>query len=128
MSKYLKLPLEQIMKHANNINFFCFTFRDIMSDWCNNYMRDYPNYIFVKLQLVFCKWYIKVHNDEQVYLQLKNMKHEKNERMEVYYERLLKFTNNLQHKTTNNFLTTIFIFGLQPYLHVTTTCMKKETL
>jgi hypothetical protein len=85
---------------AKNINLFSFTFRDIMSNWCNNYMRDYPNCIFVKLQLVFCKWYIKVHNDEQVYLQLKNMKHEKNERMEVYYERLLKFANNLQHKTT----------------------------
>jgi hypothetical protein len=31
----------------------------------------------------------------------------KNERVEVYYERLLKLANNLQYKTTNNFLTTI---------------------
>jgi hypothetical protein len=46
-------------------------------------------------------------NDEQVYLQLKNMKHEKNEKVEVYYERLLKLANNLQHETTNNFLITI---------------------
>jgi hypothetical protein len=44
------------------------------------------------------------------------MKQEKNERVEVYYERLLKLTNSLQHKTTNSFpiiclqirITTIF--------------------
>jgi hypothetical protein len=56
------------------------------------------------------------------------MKHEKNERVEVYYERLLKLVNSLQHKPTNNFLTIIFIFGLQPYLRVATTSMKRETL
>jgi hypothetical protein len=63
-----------------------------------------------------------------MYLQLKNMKHEKNERVEVYYERLLKSANILQHKTINSFLTTIFRYKLQPYLCVTTIGMKKETL
>ncbi len=48
--------------------------------------------------------------------------------MEVYYERLLKLANSLQHMTTNNFLTTIFKFGLQPYLCVVITSMKKKTL
>ncbi len=48
--------------------------------------------------------------------------------MEVYYERLLKLVNSLQHKTTYSFLITVFIYGLQPYLHVATTSMKKETL
>ncbi len=61
-------------------------------------------------------------------MQLKNMKQEKNEKVEVYYERLLKLANNLQHKTTNNFLTIIFIFGLQQYLNVATVGMKRETL
>ncbi len=56
------------------------------------------------------------------------MKQKKNERVEVYYERLLKLTNSLQHRTTICFLTIIFKFGLQPYLHVTTTGMKRETL
>jgi hypothetical protein len=56
------------------------------------------------------------------------MKQEKNERVEVYYERLLKLTNSLQHRIINNFLIIIFIFGLQPYLHVTTAGMKRETL
>jgi hypothetical protein len=30
--------------------------------------------------------------------------------------------------TTNSFLTIVFRSGLQPYLHVATTCMKRETL
>jgi hypothetical protein len=56
------------------------------------------------------------------------MKHENNERMEVYYERLLKLANSLQHRIIDSFLTTIFIFGLQPYLCITIVGMKKETL
>ncbi len=48
--------------------------------------------------------------------------------MEVYYERLLKLANSFQHMTTNSFLTIVFRSGLQPYLHVATTCMKRETL
>jgi hypothetical protein len=72
--------------------------------------------------------YRKVQNDEQVYLHLKNMKHEKNERVEVYYERLLKLANSLQHMTIDSLLTTIFRSRLQPYLRVVATCMKRETL
>jgi len=56
------------------------------------------------------------------------MKQVNNERMEVYYERLLKLANSLQHKTTNSFLIIIFRFELQPYLCVVTTSMKRETL
>jgi hypothetical protein len=56
------------------------------------------------------------------------MKQDKNERVEVYYERLLNLVNNLQHRTTNNFLTTIFRFGLQLYLHVTIASMKRKIL
>jgi hypothetical protein len=56
------------------------------------------------------------------------MKQEKNERMEVYYERLLKLANSFQHMTTNSFLITIFKFGLQPYLHVAIAGMKRETM
>jgi hypothetical protein len=56
------------------------------------------------------------------------MKQEKSERVEFYYEKLLKLGNSLQHRTTNNFLTTIFKSGLQPYLHVATIGMKREIL
>ncbi len=40
----------------------------------------------------------------------------------------MKLTNNLQHRTTNSFLTTIFKSGLQPYLHVATIGMKRKIL
>jgi hypothetical protein len=56
------------------------------------------------------------------------MKQEKNKRVEVYYERLLKLANSLQHRTIDNFLTTIFRSRLQPYLHVVIVGMKRETL
>jgi hypothetical protein len=114
------------IEYAKIVNIFSFTFRDITFDLCNNYMGDYPNCIFAKLQLVFYKRYRKVQNDEQVHLQLKNMN--KNEKVEVYYERLLKLANNLQHETTDSFLIIAFIFGLQPYLHVATIDMKRETM
>jgi hypothetical protein len=67
-------------------------------------MGDYPYCTFAKLQLIFCKRYNKVLNDEQVYMQFKNMKEEKNERVEVYCERLLKLANSLKHRTTYSFL------------------------
>jgi len=48
--------------------------------------------------------------------------------MGVYYERLLKLANSLQHRTTDSFLTIVFRSKLQPYLRVATTCMKRKTL
>jgi len=53
---------------AKIVNLFIFTLNDIMFDWHNNYMGDYPDCTFAKLQLAFCKRYKKVHDDEQVYL------------------------------------------------------------
>jgi hypothetical protein len=55
------------------------------------------------------------------------MKQENNERVEVYYERLLKLANSLQHKTTNNFLIAVFKSRLQSYLCVTTSMEKKNS-
>jgi hypothetical protein len=37
------------------VNMFIFTFNNIMSNWHNNYMGDYLDCTFAKLQLVFCK-------------------------------------------------------------------------
>jgi hypothetical protein len=56
------------------------------------------------------------------------MKHEKNERVEVYYDILLKLANYLQHKTINSFLTIVFKFRLQLYLCVAIASMKRKTL
>lgn len=44
--------------------------------------------------------------------------------MEVYCEQLLKLANGLQTPTTNDFLTTMFRFGLHSYLHITIAKMK----
>jgi hypothetical protein len=43
------------IEDAKIVNLFNFTLKDTVSDRCNNYMGDYPNYIFVELQLAFCK-------------------------------------------------------------------------
>jgi hypothetical protein len=56
------------------------------------------------------------------------MQQEKNERVQVYYERLLKLANSLQHKTIDGFLTSVFRSRLQPYLHLATIGMKRLTL
>jgi hypothetical protein len=49
-------------------------------------MSKFPDYIFSKLSHVFCKHHQKTQNDEQIYMELKNMKQEETKRVEVYYE------------------------------------------
>jgi len=48
--------------------------------------------------------------------------------MEIYYDRLLKLIDDLQHMTIDSFRIVVFRFGLQPYLHVATIGMKRETM
>ncbi len=75
MLEFLKLLLKQIgeIEDVKIVNLFSFTLKDIVSDQCNNNM-GYLDYTFAKLQLAFYKWFKTIQNDEQVYLQLKNMK------------------------------------------------------
>ncbi len=70
-------------------------------------------------------WIVK--NDEEVYMQLRNLR-QLGERIEVYYECSLKLVNYLQVKATDVFLTTIFIEELQAYLRLTTIGMVRDTL
>jgi hypothetical protein len=44
-------------KYAKIVNLFSFTLRDIVFDWCNNYMGDYLDCTFAELQLAFCTWF-----------------------------------------------------------------------
>jgi hypothetical protein len=37
------------IEDANIVNLFSFTFKDIMFDWCNNYMGDSPNCTSIEL-------------------------------------------------------------------------------
>jgi hypothetical protein len=41
-------------------------------------------------------------------MELKNMKQEETERVEVYYEQIQKLAHGLQVPTTNSFLTIVF--------------------
>jgi hypothetical protein len=45
------------MVDEDKTNLFNFTLRDSAYDWCNNYMRDLPNYRFGDLQQIFYKCY-----------------------------------------------------------------------
>jgi hypothetical protein len=61
-------------------------------------------------------------------MEIKNMKQEEIEWVEVYYERFQKLAHGLQVPTINNFLTTMFKVGLQSYLRIVTTRMKQSKL
>jgi hypothetical protein len=51
-----------------------------------------------------------------------------NEKVEVYYEWILKLANYLQHKRDNGLLTTFFQVRLIPYLQIAIIRMKQDTL
>ncbi len=61
-------------------------------------------------------------------MELKNIKHEEIERVEVNYGRIQKLAHGLQVPTTIYFLTPMFRAGLQSYLKIATTKMKQSTL
>jgi hypothetical protein len=71
---------------------------------------------------------IKTQNDEQIYMELKNMKEEATKRVEVYYEQNQKLVHGLQVPTTNSFMTTVFKVSLQWYFRIATIGMKQLTL
>ncbi len=61
---------------------------------------------FLELEVAFYERYYIVQNDEQVYMALRVIKQGNDEKVEVYYERILKLANCLQHKVDDNLLTT----------------------
>ncbi len=56
------------MVEANIINMFGFIFIDSIYEWGENFVQDYPNCTFEKLKQAFCKWFITMKNDEEVYM------------------------------------------------------------
>ncbi len=68
-------------------------------------MLKFPNCIFSDLTQAFCNHHQKTQNDEQIYMELKNMKQKDIKRVEVYYERIHKLAHGLQVPTTYDFLT-----------------------
>jgi hypothetical protein len=51
--------------------------------------------IFLELTQAFCKCHRKIQNDEQIYMELKNMKQEEIKRVEIYYEQIQKLAHGL---------------------------------
>jgi len=68
--------------------------------------------MFLKLTHTFCKRHQKTQNDEQIYMEFKNMKQEETKKVEVYYEWIQKLAHGLQIPTINNFLAIVFRAGL----------------
>jgi hypothetical protein len=66
-------------------------------EWGENFMQAHPIGKFKELQVVFCKHYQKVQTNEQVYIKLQMIKQGGNKKVEVYYDRILKLANYLQH-------------------------------
>jgi hypothetical protein len=56
------------------INAFSYTLKKTTSNWCHNYMLEFFNYNFLKPIQAFCKHHQKTQNDEQIYMELKNIK------------------------------------------------------
>ncbi len=77
------------------INAFSYMLKDTTSNQCHNYMSEFFDYIFLEFTQAFCKCHWKTQNEEQIYMELKNMKHKKIERVEVYYERIQKLVHGL---------------------------------
>jgi hypothetical protein len=76
------------------INMFGFILRDNIFEWDENYVQDHPNYTFEELEQTFCKLFIIVKNNEEVYIQLHNIKQQTTKCVEVYYEHLLKLVES----------------------------------
>jgi hypothetical protein len=58
-------------------------------------MRAHPICIFKELEVTFCKHYRKLQTNEQVYMALQMIKQGKDEKVEVYYECILKLAKCL---------------------------------
>lgn len=65
------------------INFICFTWRDKVLKWGENFMLSHARCTFEKLETTFYKHYHKVQNDEQVYMALCMIKQVTNKKMEM---------------------------------------------
>ncbi len=80
---------------TNIINMFGFTLKDNIFEWGKNYVQHHPNYTFKELEQAFCKRFKTMKNDDEVYMQLRNIQQQTIERVEVYYKCLLKLTSCL---------------------------------
>jgi hypothetical protein len=63
---------------------------DTTLTWGDNYVNIYPKCIFNEFAQTFCRWYLKVQMDDQVYMHLQIIKHNLNERVKEYLKWILR--------------------------------------
>jgi hypothetical protein len=69
---------------SNIVNLFCFTLKDAISKWGENFMQFHLACIFIELEASFCKCYQKAQIDKHVYIALRVIKQAMTEKVEVY--------------------------------------------
>ncbi len=92
----------------NIVKLFCFTLKDVISKWGKIFIYSHPKCTFAKLEVAFGKRYRKMQIKKHEYMALRVIKQAMNEKVEVYYECILRLANCLNHKADNNLLTTFF--------------------
>ncbi len=75
-------------------------------------------FFFAELEAIFCKRYWIMQTNEQVYMALQVIKQGGTKKVKVYYDRIRKLANCLQHKANDNLLTIFYKVGLISYLRV----------
>jgi hypothetical protein len=88
---------------VNINNLFSFTLRNNILEWGENFVQNHPNCTFEGLEQAFYKHFQIMKDDKKIYMQLRNLQ-QQGERVEVYYECLLKLANYLQVKAIDAFL------------------------
>jgi hypothetical protein len=56
-------------------------------------MPKFLDCIFLELTHAFCQRHLRIQNNEQIYMELNNMKQEETKRVEVYYEQIHKLVH-----------------------------------
>jgi hypothetical protein len=56
------------MELVDIINLLGFTLLNNILEWGENFVQDYPNSTFEELEQTFCKCFVNVKNDEEIYM------------------------------------------------------------
>ena len=113
---------------AELINLFGNSLREGVSEWFSNYITNFPNTTFNDLITTFCKRYRMINSEEEAYKQLHRLTQQPREKVEAYYERLMKIANLLKMKHDDRSFITYFRLGLLPHLKIATAGMARSTL
>ena len=113
---------------AKLINLFGYSLHEGASEWFSNYITDFPNTTFDDLIIAFRKRFRMINSEEEAYKQLHRVTQQPREKVEAYYERLMKIANLLKMNHDDRSLITYFRLGLLSHFKIATAGMAKSTL